>query len=551
MRRRPPRGGEAGSRRSPTGRSARSSPSTASGWSGRSCSSGRPTRTRRTEPRSPRSSSIARSADAGSVTALMSAAEAMARAEGRWLLVLDTETGSAAEAFYRSHRLARGRHDPRLRPADRRTARPGDLVLEGPALSAGPRPAGRLTVVFAPDSFKGSLSSVEVARALAGAGPGCRPGDELLLAPLADGGEGTLAAIEACRAAGVPSGGSGPRPDRPPGSSPAGSARATASAGVVELAEASGLSRLGRDERDPLGASTSGRVSSSGPPSTTASAGSCWASAGAPRPTAAPVCCGPSVRTRRPRRQRPGRTSRTWTRGSPRPTCGSPATSTNPLLGPAGAAATYGPQKGATAAQVADLDRRLAAWADRLEAATGRRASATPRAPARPAGSASGCSACAIGSARSSSCPGSTSSPRRPASTRSSPGPTSSSPARAGSTPRPPSARPPSGSPGGPQAAGVRCIAVGGGVEPAGAAALEALGAEVVAVHERPIPLDEAIAAGVRPLVACGERLARSLGRLPGRDQGLVVIGPDFDDPVPEWDPDYWHPEDPLGEDRP
>jgi GNAT superfamily N-acetyltransferase len=33
---------------------------------------------------------------------LMSAAETTARAEGRWLLVLDTESGSAAEAFYRS-----------------------------------------------------------------------------------------------------------------------------------------------------------------------------------------------------------------------------------------------------------------------------------------------------------------------------------------------------------------------------------------------------------------------------------------------------------------
>ena len=34
--------------------------------------------------------------------ALMAAAEATARAEGRWLLVLDTETGSAAAALYRS-----------------------------------------------------------------------------------------------------------------------------------------------------------------------------------------------------------------------------------------------------------------------------------------------------------------------------------------------------------------------------------------------------------------------------------------------------------------
>ncbi len=35
-------------------------------------------------------------------TALMAAAEAAARTEGRWLLILDTETGSAAESLYRS-----------------------------------------------------------------------------------------------------------------------------------------------------------------------------------------------------------------------------------------------------------------------------------------------------------------------------------------------------------------------------------------------------------------------------------------------------------------
>jgi glycerate kinase len=61
------------------------------------------------------------------------------------------------------------------------------------------------------------------------------------------------------------------------------------------------------------------------------------------------------------------------------------------------------------------------------------------------------------------------------------------------------------------QAAGVRCIAVGGGVEPEGAAALTALGVEVVPVHELPIPLADAIAAGTAPLVACGERLARRI----------------------------------------
>jgi len=37
----------------------------------------------------------------GIATALMDAAEARARADGRWMLMLDTVTGSAADAFYR------------------------------------------------------------------------------------------------------------------------------------------------------------------------------------------------------------------------------------------------------------------------------------------------------------------------------------------------------------------------------------------------------------------------------------------------------------------
>ncbi|MEA2536914.1 MAG: hypothetical protein QOF11_1148 [Chloroflexota bacterium] len=38
----------------------------------------------------------------GIARALMTTVETAARAEGRWLLVLDTETGSAADSFYRS-----------------------------------------------------------------------------------------------------------------------------------------------------------------------------------------------------------------------------------------------------------------------------------------------------------------------------------------------------------------------------------------------------------------------------------------------------------------
>lgn len=45
---------------------------------------------------------------------------------------------------------------------------------------------------------------------------------------------------------------------------------------------------------------------------------------------------------------------------------------TNPLCGPRGASATYGPQKGADAATVEDLDLALAAYGRAIEAATGR-----------------------------------------------------------------------------------------------------------------------------------------------------------------------------------
>ncbi|MFI5293244.1 MAG: glycerate kinase, partial [Candidatus Limnocylindrales bacterium] len=63
--------------------------------------------------------------------------------------------------------------------------------------AAAPDAGRALTVLIAPDSFKGSLSSVEVARALAAGWARARPDDRIVLSPLADGGEGTLAAVEA------------------------------------------------------------------------------------------------------------------------------------------------------------------------------------------------------------------------------------------------------------------------------------------------------------------------------------------------------------------
>ena len=180
---------------------------------------------------------------------------------------------------------------------------------------------------------------------------------------------------------------------------------------------------------------------------------------------------------------------------------------TNPLLGPSGAAAIYGPQKGAGPDAVRMLDGLLEIWADALETATGRHEREAPGAGA--AGGTGFGLLCLTDRFRSLSLdPGVdlvmaavgfdaklaaadvviTGEGRIDAQTAF--GKTALGVARRA------------------QAARARCIAVGGGVEPEGIAALAPLEVEVVPVHELPIPTAEAIALGAAPLVACGERLA-------------------------------------------
>ena len=59
------------------------------------------------------------------------------------------------------------------------------------------------TILIAPDSFKGSATSAQVARALAEGWRISRPNDEIVIAPFADGGEGTLDCIESVTAGSV------------------------------------------------------------------------------------------------------------------------------------------------------------------------------------------------------------------------------------------------------------------------------------------------------------------------------------------------------------
>ena len=145
------------------------------------------------------------------------------------------------------------------------------------------------TVLIAPDSFKGSLTSVQVAQALADGWRRARPDDEILLCPLADGGEGTLAAIEAA---------GGWQRRTSTARDPLGrqiTARWLISddgqRAAVEMAAASGLSLLTTDEQrpDPGDLDRDGRPHPGG--------AECpgqqhrpRASAAAPRRTAAPAC---------------------------------------------------------------------------------------------------------------------------------------------------------------------------------------------------------------------------------------------------------------------
>ncbi|GAA5031389.1 glycerate kinase [Microbacterium fluvii] len=111
------------------------------------------------------------------------------------------------------------------------------------------------TVVIAPDGFKGSIAAADAASALADGWRSVQPDADIVVRPMADGGEGTLAAF----AAAVP--GARRMPVRVSG--PAGDVVDAAwlllpdATGVVELASTSGIELLG-DRRLPWDADTTG-----------------------------------------------------------------------------------------------------------------------------------------------------------------------------------------------------------------------------------------------------------------------------------------------------
>jgi glycerate kinase len=253
---------------------------------------------------------------------------------------------------------------------------------------------GRLRVLIAPDSFKGSLSSVDVSRSLAEGWARARPEDELILAPLADGGEGTLAAIaesggwhwRECQAH-DPLG----RPLKARWLISIDGTRA-----AVELAEASGLSRLPRDEpRNPVAATTEGTgeilravldagvrhvmIGVGGSATTDGGAGllrglgarfggafETSGTAGAAAGAGELLLGSLNHITHVDLSGLDPRLAQIELRVA--------CDVTNPLLGREGAAAVYGPQKGAWPEDVAALEAWLSRYADLLETASGVRA---------------------------------------------------------------------------------------------------------------------------------------------------------------------------------
>jgi glycerate kinase len=244
-------------------------------------------------------------------------------------------------------------------------------------------------VLIAPDKFKGTLTASEVAAhvaaGLAAAGP-----VKAVSVPVADGGDGT---VEAAIAAGYRRVELGVR--GPTGKAVTAAFGLLDGTAVIEAAQACGLALLRRDggQLAPLTASTRGVgelilaavrmgakkviVGLGGTASTDGGAGLITALGGSPRDARGDELPGGGAALS-------GLVTLDLTRL--RDLSGVEfllaSDVDNPLLGPAGAAAVYGPQKGASAADVAVLEAGLARWADIAEAAAGKAARELPGAGA-------------------------------------------------------------------------------------------------------------------------------------------------------------------------
>ncbi|MEV8321872.1 glycerate kinase [Kitasatospora sp. NPDC056731] len=234
-------------------------------------------------------------------------------------------------------------------------------------------------VVVAPDKFKGTLEGAEVAARIAAGVRRAAPGVEVRELPVADGGEGTLAAALAAGFTRVPAKVAGPT------GLPVDAALAVREdTAVVELAQSSGLARLPGGRTAPLAAGSYGVgqligravalgakrivLGLGGSACTDGGAGMVQAlgarlldADGAELPPG-------GAALRRLDRIEPGPLADVLAGVEIVVACDVD----NPLLGPRGATAVYGPQKGADGDDLVILEEGLTRFADQVALATGR-----------------------------------------------------------------------------------------------------------------------------------------------------------------------------------
>ena len=233
-------------------------------------------------------------------------------------------------------------------------------------------------VLIAPDKFKGSLTAAEVASHLAAGLRRTAAHVPVVMAPVSDGGDGFLDAMTAAGYRRVPVAAEGPtgQPVRTSYAELDGVA-------VVELAETAGLTRLPNGRPAPLTASSYGTgqvmrealeagchtlvVGIGGSACTDGGAGMVQAlGARLTDRGGTPVRRGGAALRDLESIDLSGLHP-----GLARTEVVVAADVNNPLTGPQGAAAVYGPQKGASPRDVAELDRALAHWAALVRTSTG------------------------------------------------------------------------------------------------------------------------------------------------------------------------------------
>jgi glycerate kinase len=229
-----------------------------------------------------------------------------------------------------------------------------------------------MRVVVAPDKFAGTLSAAEAAEAMATGWRRARPRDELVTVPMADGGEGTLDVVEAATGAQRRSVEVANALGEPVQASwlVLGDGR-----GLVEAAQACGLSRLDPGRLDPLLATSYGV----GQLLAAALAEGCdEVSVGLGGTASVDGGAGAATALGHRLRRADGNALKVGGRfllelarveAAPAPEAAVTVATdvANPLLGETGAAPVFGPQKGASPEDVSLLGDALRRWADVVE----------------------------------------------------------------------------------------------------------------------------------------------------------------------------------------